>query len=263
MKTILSTITALSLIYLTGCNLGREDTRENSLAGDTTETPSDNLMVTDGITTNDSLASIQADELRPKDEGSQAQASEGNKTYTETEVVKVDTIGSEVVYDINRRTIEQVDTIGATTIYQVKRTVIKRTVQVDTVTETVDEEQNMTFAKGDYKNVDEKVEKDSVTKQMSVEEARKLNEGKKTSYPVKSRSIESDAKQRASQPQQRSTTTQQARTAQDSTTNAVNSNRNRPEPQTSETDSTSTARERETPNEQDTTKINNPGRINE
>ncbi len=253
MKTILSTITALSLIYLTGCNLGREDTRENALAGDTTTVPSDNLIVTDDMTTNDSLASIQADELRPKDEISQR--SEGSNTYTETEVVKVDTIGSEVVYDVNRRTIEQVDTIGATTIYQVKRTVIKRTVQVDTVTETVDEEQNVAFAKGDYKKVDEKVEKDSVTKQMSVEEARKLNEGKKTSYPVRSRTVESDDAQEARQNTRQPAT----QTEQDSTTNAVNKTRT----EQTETDSTSTARERETPNEQDTTDINNPGRINE
>ena len=88
----------------------------------------------------------------------------GDNTYTETEVVQIDTIATRIVYDIKRRTIEQVDTVGATKTYEIRKRVLKRTVMLDTLTETEDKEQTVAFQKGDYKLLDEKVENDSAVK---------------------------------------------------------------------------------------------------
>lgn len=152
MKPIISLITGISIITLIGCNnVDRENERVGSKAVlsdfDTTETATE--MDTVGSTASD--------------QSSQAEQSEGDTTYTETEVVQIDTVATEVVYDVNRRTIEQIDTVGATATHKVERKVIKRTVVVDTLTETVDKEQEVAYEEGNYKVVDEQVEQDTVT----------------------------------------------------------------------------------------------------
>ena len=91
-------------------------------------------------------------------------AQDADDTYTETEVVRIDTVSTRIVYDVRRRVIEEVDTIGATKTYEIKRTVLKRTVQLDTLTETKDEEQTVAYEQGDFKKLDEQVESDSIVK---------------------------------------------------------------------------------------------------
>ena len=83
------------------------------------------------------------------------------ETFTETEVVRIDTISTRIVYDVRRRTIEEVDTVGATKTYEIKKTVLKRTVMLDTLTQTEDEQQTVAFQKGDFKKLDEQVESDT------------------------------------------------------------------------------------------------------
>lgn len=243
MKTILSIITGLSVISLMGCNnLNRNDNNEDVLSGvDTTEitpTSSDNLA-TDEVDVNDSIASAQMN-----------RNDESDSTYVETEVVQIDTVGSEVAYDINRRTVEQVDTVGATTTYQVERKVIKKTVLVDTIVETVDKERNVVYEEGNYQDVDEKIEKDTVTEEVSIEEARQLNSEENT--PA------SDENQGDNE--QRSEDETAMQTAQDSTTN-IDNNNNEVRSEETELDSAaldSADIERETANEptlQDTTTL--------
>ena len=91
-----------------------------------------------------------------------ASSQSDDQTYTETEVVEIDTVATRIVYDVKRRTIEQVDTVGATKTYEIRKRVLKRTVMVDTLTETEDKEQTVAYETGDYKVLNEQVETDSV-----------------------------------------------------------------------------------------------------
>ena len=83
-------------------------------------------------------------------------------TFTETEVVGIDTISTNVKYDINRKVIEQVDTVGATRTYEIRRRVVKRTVTLDTVVETLDRQQEVEYEQGNYKVADERQLEDTV-----------------------------------------------------------------------------------------------------
>ena len=93
--------------------------------------------------------------------------------YTETEVVQIDTISTRIVYDIRRRTIEQVDTVGATKTYEIRKRILKRTVMLDTLTETEDREQTVAFQKGDFKVLDENVETDSAVEIVDYQQAKR------------------------------------------------------------------------------------------
>ncbi|MEQ9441234.1 MAG: hypothetical protein RIG62_19480 [Cyclobacteriaceae bacterium] len=154
MKVFISIITGISLISLIGCNnTSRNNDRAKASDADTTQQSVATTIPSSEITPATSTASAQSEE-----EGEEA-------NYTETEeVVQVDTVGMTVEYDVNRRTIEQVDTVGATTTYEVERKIIKRRVRIDTVTETASEEKQVTYEEGDYKVLNEEVEKDTVTK---------------------------------------------------------------------------------------------------
>ena len=155
-------------------------------------------------------------------------AGEGDNTYTETEVVEIDTIATRIVYDIRRRTIEQVDTVGATKTYEIRKRVLKRTVMVDTLTETEDKEQTVAFEKGDYKVLDEKVETDSAVKIVDYQqEKREAAEARAKSTPATNSSSTSTASQKepssqpsASQPASSSTQTSPS----DSTSNTSSKN---------------------------------------
>lgn len=95
-----------------------------------------------------------------------------DSTYIETEVVQIDTIATRTVYDIKRRTIEQVDTVGATKTYEIRKRVLKRTVMLDTLTETVDQEQTVAFQEGDYKVLNEQVREDSAVKVVDYQQSK-------------------------------------------------------------------------------------------
>ncbi|WKN40637.1 hypothetical protein [Tunicatimonas pelagia] len=166
MKLIISLITTLSFIALLGCNTNnnqseRATTTDSYSAVDITE-----QKIFDDINTRTDLNQTSASEEANVTEDSESASS----TYTEAEmveeVVMVDTVATNIAYDVNRRTIEQVDTVGATKTYEVKRKIIKKKILVDTVTETVSKEQQVEFEKGNYKVLNEKVVRDTVNERI-------------------------------------------------------------------------------------------------
>jgi hypothetical protein len=144
-----------------------------------------------------------------------------DRTYTETEVVQIDTISTRIVYDIRRRMIEEVDTVGATKTYEIRRKVLRRTVMLDTLTETKDEERTVAYQKGNYQVLDEKVETDTAVEVLDYAEAKR-----------------EAAKERAR------ATTQAGATEPNPTTATVRDNSST---QTTQSDTTATARDNATP----------------
>ncbi|MGB3848393.1 MAG: hypothetical protein WA958_00385 [Tunicatimonas sp.] len=161
--------------------------------------------------------------------------SDDDRTYTETEVVQIDTLSTRIVYDIRRRMIEEVDTVGATKTYEIRRKVLRRTVMLDTLTETNDQERKVAYQKGDYKVLDEKVETDTAVEVLDYQQAK--------------REAAKDRKQMATTP---SRTTPPAKADQPATTTAqekaIPSSAQQPSSQsarestTNATDTTSTSR---------------------
>ena len=119
------------------------------------------------LSANDTVPSSQSGAAAPD-----ASTNKDDNTFTETEVVQVDTIATRIVYDIKRRTIEQVDTVGATKTYEIRKRVLKRTVMLDTLTETEDQEQTVAFQKGDYKVLDEQIKSDSAVEIVDYQKAK-------------------------------------------------------------------------------------------
>lgn len=93
----------------------------------------------------------------------------GTTTQTETTVVDTDTVEAETTYDVNKKVVEKVDTVGATTEYEVEKQVVERTVKVDTMTEEYTKAKETDYAKGDYKVVEEEVEKETVTEEVEID----------------------------------------------------------------------------------------------
>ncbi len=174
MRTLLAYITGISLIYLAGCNHTNQERSsasndETVLDYDSTEVYQNRNAMLSAENDNDTVAVNDKEMAAPS-------TAEGDTTYTETEVAQIDTIETTVTYDVNRRTIEQVDTIGATKTYEIERKVIKKTVVIDTLTETVDKEQEVDYEKGNYQVLDEQVEKDTVTETIPYQNNESTNE---------------------------------------------------------------------------------------
>lgn len=93
---------------------------------------------------------------------------EGNVVDTETEVVEVDTVGANVTYDVNRKTIELVDTTGATVQYDIEKKIVKRTVGTDTVVRDMTQEEQEAYERGDYNTVDTEVDTDIETEDVDI-----------------------------------------------------------------------------------------------
>ena len=167
MKLFFSLITGVLVTSMVGCN---RTTDQAALDTDPT-------MAVDVDTLNTGIRSVADRDLtiKPDTVGPTASIEEeepvaadeptadiGSNTFTETEVVGIDTIATNVKYDINRKVIEQVDTVGATKTYEIRRRVVKRTVTLDTVVETLDKQQEVEYEKGNYKVADERQLEDTV-----------------------------------------------------------------------------------------------------
>ena len=94
---------------------------------------------------------------------------ESAETNTETVVIGTDTVGAETTYDVRTQEITKVDTVGATTEYEVEKQIVERTVEVDTLTETIDRETSASMQEGDYEVVEEEVENETVTEEVEVD----------------------------------------------------------------------------------------------
>ena len=166
-------ITLVALLFtIASCdNINRESkdvsTNAATLSADTLET-----MDLDPIGGDDAELLV-VEETETKADAPTASTSDKDRTYTETEVVQIDTISTRIVYDIKRRMIEEVDTVGATKTYEIRRKVLRRTVMLDTLTETNDEERTVAYQKGDYKVLDEKVETDTAVEVLDYAEAKR------------------------------------------------------------------------------------------
>lgn len=171
---ITSYLTMLTvLLTIASCdNINRESkdvsTNAATLSADTLETM--NLTTIDEADDDATDAAIvtEADAVEPT-----AATDDDGRTYTETEVVQIDTISTRIVYDIRRRMIEEVDTVGATKTYEIRKKVLRRTVSLDTLTETNDEERTVAYQKGDYEVLDEKVETDTAVEVLDYAEAKR------------------------------------------------------------------------------------------
>jgi hypothetical protein len=125
------------------------------------------------------LTTIDDDAVLVDDEATEVVAepvtasADDDRTYTETEVVQIDTLSTRIVYDIRRRMIEEVDTVGATKTYEIRRKVLRRTVMLDTLTETNDQERKVAYQKGDYKVLDEKIETDTAVEVLDYQQAKR------------------------------------------------------------------------------------------
>ncbi len=166
------TLIAVLLTVASCDNINRESkdvsTNAATLSADTLETM--NLTTIDEDSDDDSNLAVitDAETAEPV-----ADNDDKDRTYTETEVVQIDTISTRIVYDIRRRMIEEVDTVGATKTYEIRRKVLRRTVMLDTLTETNDEERTVAYQKGDYKVLEEKVETDTAVEVLDYAEAKK------------------------------------------------------------------------------------------
>ncbi len=216
-----SFVTAIAvLLTAASCdNINRESkdvsTNAATLSADTLETMN--------LTTIDDDAALVADNEEAVAEPVTASA-DSSRTFTETEVVQIDTISTRIVYDIRRRMIEEVDTVGATKTYEIRKKVLRRTVSLDTLTETNDEERKVAYQKGNYQVLDEKVETDTAVEVLDYAEAKR-----------------EAAKERAR------ATTQPGATESNPTTTTARGNSATQPAQTTQSDTTSTARDNATP----------------
>jgi len=165
MKLLVAITTAVSLTAFVSCNNAskvEDETADNSYSQvDTAQLESSSLADIDART---DLNKTGTDEEADTNEATTESAEENY--LTETEVVKVDTVATNIAYDVNRRTIEQVDTVAATKTYEVQRKVIKKKILVDTITETVSKKQQVEFEEGDYEVLNEEVVQDTVRKRI-------------------------------------------------------------------------------------------------
>ena len=228
MKTQLTSYVTIIAVLLTiaSCdNINRESkdvsTNAATLSADTLETMN--------LTTIDEDDDADVAVVQEADTAQSAEASsDGDRTYTETEVVQIDTVSTRIVYDIRRRMIEEVDTVGATKTYEIRRKVLRRTVMLDTLTETKDEERTVAYQKGNYQVLDEKVETDTAVEVLDYAEA----------------------KQEAARERAKAATTQPGAT--ESTPTARDNSATQPA-QTTQSDTTSTARDNATPTQPQST----------
>lgn len=197
---------ALLLTIVSCDNINRESndvsTNAATLSADTLETM--NLTTID-----DDVALVTEDENAAVAEPA-ADKADNDRTYTETEVVQIDTISTRIVYDIKRRMIEEVDTVGATKTYEIRRKVLRRTVMLDTLTETNDEKRTVAYEKGNYQVLDEKVETDTAVEVLDYQQAKR--------EAAKERAKVATTPTRAAQPAQ---TTPPTTTRETTTTNAA------------------------------------------
>ena len=207
-----------------GCNNINRDsedvsTRAATLSADTLETMKLSEVGSLGReeTTTQETTALVADTVPGQPSKSTASpatatTNQGDDTYTETEVVQIDTVATRIVYDIKRRTIEQVDPVGASKTYEIKKRVLKRTVMIDTLTETEDQEQTVTFQTGDYKVLDEKVETDSAVEIVDYQQEKKeAAQARSQAVPVKT-----PASSNASQNKDSQSSSSPSRASQDS-----------------------------------------------
>ena len=217
------------LLTIASCdNINRESkdvsTNAATLSADTLETM--NLTTIDEDDDAD-VAVVQETDTVQSAEAS----SDGNRTFTETEVVQIDTVSTRIVYDIRRRMIEEVDTVGATKTYEIRRKVLRRTVSLDTLTETNDEERTVAYQKGDFKVLDEQVETDTAVEVLDYAEA----------------------KQEAARERAKAATTQPGATESTPTTTTARDNSATQPARTTQPDTTSTARDNATPTQPQST----------
>ena len=171
MKLFFSLMAGVLVTSMVGCN---RTTDQAALDADPTIT--DPTMAVEVDTFNTGIQSVADRNLtiRPDTVGPTASVQEPSieaneptdnssaNTFTETEVVGIDTIATNVKYDINRKVIEQVDTVGATRTYEIRRRVVKRTVTLDTVVETLDKQQEVEYEQGNYQVAEERQLEDTV-----------------------------------------------------------------------------------------------------
>ena len=214
------------LLGLASCdNINRESkdvsTNAATLSADSLETMD--------LTPIDENAALVVDEEEAVAKPTANQADD-DRTFTETEVVQIDTISTRIVYDIRRRMIEEVDTVGATKTYEIRRKVLRRTVMLDTLTETNDEERTVAYQKGDFKVLDEKVETDTAVEVLDYAEAKQ--------EAAKQRAKATTTTQQTTQP---ATTTARDNAATEPTQQPA-ARSTRPESTTNAADTTSTSR---------------------
>jgi hypothetical protein len=165
MKLLVAITTAVSFTAFVSCNnvsKVEDESADNSYSQvDTAQLETSPLA---DIDTRTDLSNTSTDE-EPSTDETPAESAEENY-LTETEVVEVDTVATNIAYDVNRRTIEQVDTVAATKTYEVQRKVIKKKILVDTITETVSKKQQVEFEEGDYEVLNEEVVQDTVRKRI-------------------------------------------------------------------------------------------------
>ncbi|MGB3777540.1 MAG: hypothetical protein WA960_04225 [Tunicatimonas sp.] len=220
------TIIAVLLTIVSCDNINRESkdvsTNAATLSADTLETM--NLTTID----DDAALVVEDEEVVAASAGAEptANRADDDRTYTETEVVQIDTISTRIVYDIRRRMIEEVDTVGATKTYEIRRKVLRRTVSLDTLTETNDEERTVAYQKGDYKVLDEKVETDTAVevldyaaakREAAKERAKVATTPARTTQPATTTAREDAATQPTQQPAAQSTPRQSTTNASDTT----------------------------------------------
>ena len=229
------TIIAVLLTVASCDNINRESkdvsTNAATLSADTLETM--NLTTID----DDAALVVDEEEVVAKPTANQA---DDDRTFTETEVVQIDTISTRIVYDIKRRMIEEVDTVGATKTYEIRRKVLRRTVSLDTLTETNDEERTVAYQKGDFKVLDEKVETDTAVEVLDYAAAKKeaAKERAKAATQQPTQSTPTTVRDNA-------TTQPATTTARDNATQPVQqpaARTTRPESTTDAADTTSTSR---------------------
>lgn len=170
-----ATLFAVLLATASCDNINRESkdvsTNAATLSADTLETM--NLTTIDDdveLIAEDDDANVVAESTAAEP---MAAKPDDDRTYTETEVVQIDTISTRIVYDIKRRVIEEVDTVGATKTYEIRRKVLRRTVMLDTLTETNDEKRTVAYEKGNYQVLDEKIETDTAVEVLDYQQAKR------------------------------------------------------------------------------------------
>lgn len=167
LRSTLGLLSGMALLA-TGCNNIDRDRPDVSTTAATMSTDTLETTELSVIDTEENL--LREDTIINPSEPAVAQ--EPDETYTETEIVQVDTVSTRIVYDVRRRTIEEVDTVGATMTYEVRKKVLKRTVMIDTLTETEDEEQTVAYQKGNFEKLDEQVETDTIVEIIGYQEAK-------------------------------------------------------------------------------------------
>lgn len=218
----------MALLALAGCNNIERENRDVSTTAATLSADTLETMKLSAVTLNQEETLQQDTSIT-----SAAVQGEPEETYTETEVVEVDTVSTRTVYDVRRRIVEEVDTVGATTTYEIKRTVLKRTVMLDTLTETQDKKQTVAFEKGNFKKLDEKVETDTVVEIRDYESVQQNT----VQTPTQATQQSAQPDQTATQPQ-RSPATQSSSTGNVADTSATSA---QPQSTTNAVDTSTTA----------------------